>query len=120
MIWQAIDELGNTSEPFLCPGKMNQHVYLEECLKKRLIPFIKKYHNLEDVLFWPDLATCHYAKLVQNYLQQEKVDFLQKKKNPPNVPQARGIDKFWSMCKEEYSARKVPAKNDRSFIQIWR
>ena len=119
MIWQAIDENGNTCEPFLCEGRMNQRVYLE-ILKTKLIPFIKKHHKLEYVLFWSDLATCHYAKSVTEFLDEEKINFLQKTQNPPNVPQTRGIEKFWTLCKQRYSARQFPAKSVLGFMQIWR
>ena len=61
-------------------------VYLEQCIKKKLILFITKYHNLQDVLFWPDMATSHYAKIVINYLEQKNIDFVPKCLNTPNVP----------------------------------
>lgn len=82
LIWQAINEEGNISEPYLSTGRMNQHIYMKECLKKRLILFLKKHHRIEDVLFWPDLATCHYAQSIQKFLKTLKVGFLSKDKNP--------------------------------------
>jgi len=87
---QAIDENGNASSPYICTGTMTGDVYLNECLKKRLIPFIKQHHEIEDVFFWPDLASSHYSKDVIAYLREENVDFVQKQDNPPNVPQALG------------------------------
>lgn len=38
MIWQAICTCGLKSQPFVTSGTMNSKVYLEECLKKRLLP----------------------------------------------------------------------------------
>ena len=40
-------------------------------------------------------------------------------KNPPNVPQARPIERYWFLCKEKYGQRFIPPKNLRGFKQIW-
>ena len=120
LAWQAIDEIGNTSEPFISEGTMNSQVYLEECLKKRLLPFITQHHEKEDILFWPDLATCHYANVVKEFLEAENLDFVERTENPPNVPQARGIEKFWAECKKAYAQRSDQPKNLRGFRQVWR
>ena len=119
LVWQAMDEIGNVSEPYISMGTMNQHVYLNECLKKRLLPFILKHHEISDILFWPDLATCHYANTVKEYLVSKNVDFVQKTENPPNVPQARGIEKFWAECKRLYHLRQETPKNLQGFKLVW-
>ena len=62
LIWQALDSLGNISKPSISTSTMNSERYLKDCVKKRLIPFI----NNRDVLFWPDMATCHYSASVFN------------------------------------------------------
>lgn len=119
LIWQAMDEKGNVSSPFITEGTINKNIYLEECLKKRLLPFLKKYHNIDDILFWPDLATCHYANVVQNWLKLNNIDFVKKQENPPNVPQARPIEKYWALCKAEYKRKNQSPKNLNSFRRIW-
>jgi hypothetical protein len=43
MVWKCLDEDGNASQPWTTNKTMNSDRYLEECLKKRLLPFIKKY-----------------------------------------------------------------------------
>ena len=88
-----------SSAPFISTGTMTAETYLRECLQKRLIPFITKHHEIEDILFWPDLATYHYANIVLDFLRSKNIDFVSKKDNPPNVRQARGIEKFWADCK---------------------
>lgn len=98
LIWQAIDSDGNVSEPFISNGTINGAVYLEECIKKRLLPFIHKYHSTEDVLFWPDLATAHYANVVQKFLIDNNIECVKRKDNPPSVPQVRPIERFWALC----------------------
>jgi hypothetical protein len=120
LVWQAIDEFGNVSEPFVSEGTMSTKVYLEECIKKRLLPFIDKHHQRENVFFWPDMATCHYALPMTQYLTAQKIDFIKKSENAPNVPQARGIELFWALCKTEYRKRPNKPKNVRGFRQVWK
>jgi len=115
LIWQAIDELGQVSKPFISTGTMNAKVYKKECVLKRLVPFIKK----RKILFWPDMASCHYTSEVTDCLKSESIQYVEKVRNAPNVPQARPIERFWALCKREYSKRLHPAKNLRSFSQIW-
>ena len=50
---------------------INQDIYLEECLVKRLKPFIDKYHSDGKYLFWPDAffwPRAHYATKVLCWL----------------------------------------------------
>jgi hypothetical protein len=58
---QAIDSNGLFSKPFIFEGTMNADLYLNECLKKRLMPFIQKNYPDKNILFWSDLATAHYS-----------------------------------------------------------
>jgi hypothetical protein len=120
MVWQAIDEKGNRSEPCFFQGTINGDVYLKECIRKRLIPFIKKYHKVEDVLFWPDLASCHYTEAVRNELDSAGIDYIGKHENAPNVPQARPIEIFWGVLKKKYLARKKSVKNLNGFKRVYR
>ena len=62
LVWQAIDENGNISKPYISDRSMTAEIYLNECLKKRLLPFIEEHYAKDEILFWPDLATVHYAK----------------------------------------------------------
>ncbi|CAM4799958.1 unnamed protein product [Rotaria magnacalcarata] len=63
------------------------------------MPFVTSYHNKEKVLFWPDLASSHYGNNVLQYLDQNDVQFVDKKFNPQNCPQARPIETLWSILK---------------------
>lgn len=120
LVWQALDENGNISEPYITMGTINSDTYLKECIKKRLIPFIKRYNSVDSILFWPDLATSHYAGKVTEYLMQQNIDFVPKTKNPPNVPQARAIEQFWAICKQRYSKHNKMPKNLAGFKRIWK
>lgn len=120
LVWQAIDELGNVSDPFVTTGTMNGEVYLKHCLKKHLLPFIEKYHQNHKILFWMDMATCHYKKEVTQWLSAQGIDFVGKGENAPNVPQARPIEKFWALCKAEYKRHRRTSKTLNSFQKIWK
>jgi hypothetical protein len=120
LVWQAMDELGNVSEPFISTGTITGEVYLNECLKKRLLPFIHQHHKKRKILFWPDMASCHYKKEVIEWLKAEKIEFVAKDQNAPNVPQARPIEKFWALFKAAYKRRKQDAKSLKSFKCIWK
>lgn len=43
LVWQAIDQNGNVSKPYITNGTINKKVYLENCLKKRLLPLIQEH-----------------------------------------------------------------------------
>ncbi|KAL4720626.1 hypothetical protein ACJJTC_016660 [Scirpophaga incertulas] len=100
-------------------GSMNSQIYLRECIIKRLVPFIDKYYQREDVLFWPDLASCHYESKVIQYLQTSGVEFKTKQNNAPNVPQVRGIEMFWALCKKEYKKYTDIPQTLTSFKHRW-
>jgi len=85
-----------TSKPMFFESGLaiNKQSYIE-CLRKRLIPFIDKHYKNEEYLFWPDLASSHYANEVIAFLDSNNIKYVPKVKNPPNVPEARPIEDFW-------------------------
>ena len=78
LVWQAIDEKGNVSEPYVKYGTLNSEEYRVECLEKRLLPFIQRYHKIEDILFCPELASIHYEKRVQNWLKTTGINYVKR------------------------------------------
>lgn len=52
--------------------------YREACLEKRLIPFIDKHRNRDNVLFWPDLAIIRYENSVQTLINRDRINFVSK------------------------------------------
>ena len=66
MIWMAMSSKG-TSDIYVHKSiqAVNEETYLKECINKRLLPFIAKYHSNGNYLFWPDLAKAHYSNIVQ-------------------------------------------------------
>ena len=92
-------------------------MYLEECIQRRLLPFIEKI-GINKVLFWPDMATAHYANKVTDVLKAKNIDFVTKVQNAPNVPEARGIERYWALCKSEYSQRVNRPKSLLGFKRV--
>ena len=76
-----------------------------------LIPFIKKYHSTDLWVFWPDLASSHYANSVQDYLKSEKIEFVLKDMNPANAPKLRPIEDFWGILKQKVYEKGWSAKS---------
>jgi len=102
LVWTAMSPAGLANCFFVPSGtSIDQDVYLNECIIKRLMPSINKHHKRDKYIFWPDLATSHYANSVQTWLTTKKVNFVPKRINPANVPEARPIEDFWGIIKDD-------------------
>ena len=97
---------------------INGLVYLEECINKRVIPFIKEYHSDGNYVFWHDKASSHYTKRAINRLNAENINFLPKIDNPTKLPEARPIEDFWSILKRELYKNNWKAENVAQFKDI--
>ena len=106
------------STPTILPEKprITAGIYVEKCLKPKLMKFINKYHNEEKhkVLFWPDKASVHYANDTLKYLDSTGIDYVAYGENPTNLPQARPIEHVWSRLKQEVFARGSTFDNLKS------
>lgn len=118
LVWLAISPRG-MSEAFFVPSGLaiNQHVYREECLQKRLLKFVRAHHAEGQFVFWPDLASSHYAKSVQVWLDEQNIDFVPKWMNPANLPEVRPIEDFWAYLKRLVYAENYEAKNEEDLIK---
>lgn len=112
LVWLAISPRG-ISQPFICNSGLaiNADRYLNECIKRKLIPFIKSHYQDGRYVFWPDQASSHYAKTVLEHLRSENIDFVEKKVNPANVPEVRPIEDFWAILKRKVYAKGWEAKS---------
>jgi len=114
LVWVAISPLEISDQLIVRSGIcINQEVYLNQCIKKRLEPFIKKYHRKDQYLFWPDLASSHYADSVTNHLTKQNIPFMPKLLNPANLPEVRPVEDFWAILKREiykgsWSTNSIP------------
>ena len=76
MVWVAASCRGLSQVYF---GKQKQNIdnglYVNDYLRKRLLPFINKYHS-DNYIFSPDLATSHYARNTVNFMISENIKFV--------------------------------------------
>jgi len=66
-----------------------------------LVKFIKRYHSDQNFIFWPDLASAHYARETLAEFERLNITVIPKDSNPPNVPQLRQIEIFWANLKRK-------------------
>jgi hypothetical protein len=103
LVWLCISPHG-LSEPFFLerPNSINGEIYRQHCIKDKLMKFINSHQQPRDsIIFWPDLASAHYAKATTDLLTSLSVTFVPREDNPPNLPQCRPIEDFWSLLKSE-------------------
>lgn len=117
MVWQAICECGRMSRPFITTETMNAKIYINECLQKRLLPMIRQHDK--PVVFWPDLASCHYSRDTLQWYQSNNVTFVPKEMNPPNCPDIRPIETFWALAKAKLRKHVKPADILQKFKNDW-
>ena len=86
--------------------------YIDE---HELIPYINAQHSDGQYIFWPDLASAHYANSVLDLLIKKNINFVHKTDNPPNVPEARPIEDFWEILKNLVYGNNWQAKNIAQF-----
>jgi transposase len=102
LVWLAISAKG-TSTPYIGNTKgpaITADLYINKCLSK-LRSFIEEHHAGDEYIFWPDLASAHYANETTQWLLEQKIKFVSKQVNPPNVPKARPIEEFWSILADK-------------------
>lgn len=91
-------------------------VYIRNCLSK-LIVFINQHHANDDYIFWPDLASSHYARATLDWLEAHHVPYVPRNDNPPNVPQARPIENFWALLATKVYDNGWEARNQQQLRQ---
>lgn len=114
LVWLAISAKG-VSRPYVGTTRsssINSEVYRTKCLPK-LVPFIEKHHKNDKIIFWPDLASSHYARDTIKWLEDKKIPFVPKTANPPNVPKARPIEDFWALLSRIVYDKGWEAKNQQ-------
>lgn len=112
LVWIAVSPKG-LSKPLIRNSgyAINAQRYLDECIRRRLIPYIRSNYANGEYIFWPDQASSHYANIVLGHLREENIDFVKKEDNPANVPEVRCIEDFWSYLKSLVYANGWKAEN---------
>ena len=91
---------------------VSSKTYRTLCLPK-VKDFINEHYCNDEVIFWPDLASAHYAKETLAVMNDLSIPFVPKENNPPNCPQLRPIENFWAILKRKvYAGGYVPANID--------
>ena len=80
---------------------------------RRIPQQVITFHKKSQVLFWPNLESAYYANICQGILNKNDIKFIPKTQNPPNLPQARPIENFCSISKQQYIRRFEIAKSLR-------
>ena len=103
------------SKPTICPSSTNvsAHVYITKCLNSELKPFIEANYTRGGYVFWPDLASAHYARATCQFLEEAGIPYLSHEENPPNVPQLRPIEDIWGILKQEVYRGDWTATSDQ-------
>lgn len=112
LVWVAISPKG-LSKHYVAPSgqAVNENVYIDKCLRSCLLPFIETVHKDDEIVFWPDLASSHYSKKVQEFLRSKNVEYVPRSQNIANVPELRPIEDFWNEIKRAVYANCWEAKN---------
>ncbi len=112
MLYIVISSKGISKSLFRKSGiTVTKEIYIEECLKKISLPFIKKNHLDGNYMFWPDRASSHYAKNTQEFLRHEGINFGPKERNTTNLPQCRPIEDFFGYLSDLVYKRGWKAEN---------
>ncbi len=92
-MWLAVQDFSSTSKSVSTGGgginrvyvhrsktAVGTETYLNECMRKRLIPSLNRYHDCVSMLFWRDLASAPYAYIVQAVLTDHGTNYVNKAK----------------------------------------
>ena len=112
LVWVAMSPAG-LSLPFIQPAGMaiTSKLYVDKCLRPKLLPFIEAHHADGNYAFWPDLASSHYADNTLDFLLENGINHVDKNDNPANLPEVRPIEDFWSLLKGEVYKNGWKASN---------
>lgn len=112
MVWVAISPKG-ISPLYFAPRNcaLDAATYSKECISKRLVPFIKRIYPDGNYIFWPDGASCHYAKKTLAEFERAGIQYVKREENPPCVPQLRPIEHFWALLKGKVYANQWSTEN---------
>lgn len=113
LVWCAISSAG-ASQPYVGHVRgeaITAGLYIQRCLPK-LLRFIHDHHNNDEIMFWPDLASCHYARQTRDWLEANNIPFVPKIDNLPNVLQARPIEEFWALLSRKVYDNGWEAENE--------
>ena len=111
-MWIAISEFGMSKTHFFKSDlAVSAETYKKYCVPKIAEFIIRNSHMGKNVIFWPDLASCHYVRTSLDKLTRFGISVVPKDKKAPNVPQLRPIEDFWANLKRKVYANNYTSKN---------
>ncbi|KAF2889410.1 hypothetical protein ILUMI_16762 [Ignelater luminosus] len=102
LVWLAISSRGHSSA-FIYPSgnSINGNIYEKYCVRSRLARFIRNKHSDGNFIFWPDMATAHYAANVIAAYEDLNINYVSKEKNVSNVLWLRPVERFLRNMKRD-------------------
>src|SRR4051794_37814168 len=65
------------------------------------------------------MARVHYAKVVKECFARAGLDYVGWSENAVKVPQARPIERMWSLCKRKLMNMNLTIKNEKHMRKMW-
>ncbi|EYC34439.1 hypothetical protein Y032_0001g415 [Ancylostoma ceylanicum] len=106
MVASFITSDGNSPLIFVDSGvKINRQNYLDDVLKKHLIPWLHSHFGDRPYTFQQDGAPAHTAKMVQEWCRANLSDFIAAEEWPPCSPDLNPLDySIWSILEAKACA----------------
>lgn len=103
MVWAGVCSTGKTPLVFVKPGaKVDTHYYINEILKKTLLPWANSHFKGAHLTFQQDSAPAHSAKMTQNWCAAHLPDFIPSSEWPSNSPDLNPLDfSVWSVLEKD-------------------
>ncbi|VDL74616.1 unnamed protein product [Nippostrongylus brasiliensis] len=124
MVWTAITSDGKSDLVFVEEGvKIDSSLYLEDILKKNLLPWTRNHFGGRSFLFQQHGALAHKSKEVQGWLQRELSDSVSSSEWPPYSSDLNLLDYvIWRYLESKGCATPHRSLDSlrRSLIKAWK
>jgi hypothetical protein len=96
-------------------GRITANVYIEEILKKHLLPFVNNLENKEDYIFQEDNAPIHTARIAKKWKEDNNITSLPW---PAQSPDLNPIENLWDELDRKVRKHKPLPKNQDDLWNI--
>lgn len=98
-------------------GNMEQHQY-QRVLENRMMPQMRDWFPNEDGIFMHDLAPCHTAKRIKEFVRQNNIQVLAW---PGNSPDINPIENLWGIMKTKLAQQTFNTRDEliRAVLNMW-
>lgn len=123
MVFGAITGDGRMPLIFVDPGvKINAQNYLDEILKKEVLPWANSYFGQTNWTYQQDSAPAHKAKVVQAWCKANFPDVISSAEWPPSSPDLNPLDySVWGIMKTKVGTVRYANLNElrRAIEKAW-